>query len=68
MLQRVSHHFPYLNEADVAFCGHRRQDGEVGSATPGCPACLEELEVLDRLDLEAEMPLFDPLRDVEAGQ
>ena len=68
MLQRVSHHFPYVNEADIAFCGHRRQDGEVGSGAPGCPVCLEELETLDRLDLEAEMPLFDPLRDVEAGQ
>ena len=67
MLKRVSHHFPYCNEADIAYCGHRREDDEVGIGAPTCAFCAAEVDAEDRLDAEiAEMPL--PLDAEEARE
>jgi len=57
-VRAVSHYFPYCNEADIAYCGHRRQDGEAGSGAPTCAVCAADVEAEDRLDAEvAELPL-----------
>ncbi len=65
-MRAVSHHFPYCNEADIAYCGHRRQDDEVGSGAPTCAVCAADVEAEDRLDADvAEVPL--PLAADEAA-
>jgi len=66
MLKPVSHHFPWDEAEDVAFCGRRQQDGDVHSPSPTCPICRARLEAEDALDdAIAQTPL--PLDADEAA-
>lgn len=43
MLKPVSHYFHAEDDAEVAICGHRRQDDERHTLRPTCPTCADFL-------------------------